>query len=194
MPRPARSKQCSYVTLLPKQKFPKSIEMQVQFMPFSHTKGGCASAVRKTVELSLVQHIERFVEVTVVITAPNTKPAAVAVHRQVVEIIDIPLVTQTVSTNRKIQLRRHRRWDPSRWVRRYGANSPLGWEETISWHPTPQGKQRSRTSFEMTESSGTHCSRTNIVEISSKARSLNSRHPVPRDRTKDAVIEPSLTE
>ena len=55
-------------------------------MPFSHTKGGCASAVQKTVELSLVQHIERIVEVTVVITAPNTKPAAVAVHRQVVEI------------------------------------------------------------------------------------------------------------
>ena len=109
----------------PKQKFPKTIEIQqVQFMPFSHTKGGCASAVQKTVELSLVQHIERIVEVTVVITAPNTKPAAVAVHRQVVEIIDIPLVTQTVSTNRKIQLRRHRRWDPSRWVRRYGTNSP----------------------------------------------------------------------
>ena len=83
-------------------------------MPFSHIKGGCASAMQKTVELSLVQHIERIVEVTNVITAPNTKSAAVAVHRQVVEIIDIPLVTQTVSTNRKIQLRHHRLWDSSR--------------------------------------------------------------------------------
>ena len=90
----------------------------------SHKKVVVLAAVQKTVELSLVQHIERIVEVTVVITAPNTKPAAVAVHRQVLEIIDIPLVTQTVSTNRKIQLRRHRRWDPSRWVRLYGANSP----------------------------------------------------------------------
>ena len=64
----------------------------------------------------------------------NTKPAAVAVHRQVVEIIDIPLVTQTVSTNRKIQLS--------------GVSSQTSWDlrgGSAVMEPTPlrDGRRRS---------------------------------------------------
>ena len=109
--------------------------------------------MQKTVELSLVQHIERIVEVTVVITQHNTKPAAVAVHRQVVEIKmksstflgDTDSVDQQENPAEASQTLGPFEVGPPLW-----NQLPLGMGGDDQLHPAPQGKLRSRTSFEMT--------------------------------------------